>query len=263
MTVIRQLRITSMRSRIREEEKGRINRSVNHIKLQLRRYFKSDIRDIVVFGSYSRDTLLSRKLDERSDVDLMVLFKDNNFQPQTYLDRLRKFSETTYKRSQIYQSNPTIVIQLNHINFELVPAIKTWFNGLQIPAPAKNFESWMETNPVSFKEELQEKNSRTGSNMKPLIRLVKYWNANSGYVFPSYELEQKIVSFWYWGNSNLRDYFYEAISNLSLGWGAASWKQERLEQVKERIALAQQYEKNKQIEYAIREITKVLPPFWG
>jgi len=58
----------------------------------------------------------------------MVIFNiyDGQGKPQTYLDRLRELAEVKYSTSEISQSNPTIVLALNHIKFELVPAV----NGL-------------------------------------------------------------------------------------------------------------------------------------
>ena len=77
------------------------------------------------FGSYTRVTILQRKADEESDVDYMVVFDNsNNYTPQTFLDRLKRFAETKYSTSEIYQSSPTIVLELNNIKFELVPAYK-------------------------------------------------------------------------------------------------------------------------------------------
>jgi hypothetical protein len=108
--------------------------------------------------------------------------------------------------------------------FELVPAVSSFFGQLYIPAPASDFTDWIETSPVEFNKELQDKNARTSSKMKPLIRVIKYWNAQNGYVFPSYELEQQLISYWYWGDKNLRDYFYSAFESLDLPWGSAQWR---------------------------------------
>jgi hypothetical protein len=65
-------------------------------------------------------------MDEKSDIDYMVVFSDRDYQPQTYLDRLRRFTEYYYQKSEIKQSHPTIQLELNHIRFELVPAVKDW-----------------------------------------------------------------------------------------------------------------------------------------
>lgn len=81
-----------------ENEKEHIKISVNAIKSRIYSYF-SDIEDIIVFGSYSRDTILPRKADEKSDVDIMVVFKNFNFyKPQAFINRLKAFAEYYYKK---------------------------------------------------------------------------------------------------------------------------------------------------------------------
>lgn len=102
-------------------EKDSINTSINTLETRLNSYFGSDIEEQFKFGSYTRVTILPRKVDENSDVDYMIVFDNsNNYKPQTFLDRLKRFAETKYSTSEIYQSSPTIVLELNKIKFELV-----------------------------------------------------------------------------------------------------------------------------------------------
>ena len=60
-----------------EEERAGINRSVEALTKRLQTHFEDkDIKEISVFGSYSRGTILPRKIDSKSDVDVMVVFAD-------------------------------------------------------------------------------------------------------------------------------------------------------------------------------------------
>jgi hypothetical protein len=137
-------------------------------------------------------------MDQRSDIDYLVVFAESTNQPQTYLNRLRRFVEVYYGRSEIAQSNPTIVLSLRYINFELVPAINHWFSGLQIPAKAADYQNWIDTDPTGFNRELTRANQNNKNLIKPVVRLIKYWNACNRYPFESYELEQKVVSHGFW-----------------------------------------------------------------
>lgn len=104
-------------------EKDHISTSVETIKTRLSLYFSTEVEEKKVFGSYVRGTILPRKADDKSDVDIMVVFKNpDGYKPQTFLNRLLKFAEKYYSSSEIYQSSPTIVLELNHIKFELTPA---------------------------------------------------------------------------------------------------------------------------------------------
>ena len=262
MSSMRYLRKCAFKAMLRDAEKENIERSVRTVKVRLRKHFTNAVGRIRVFGSFSRGTLLPRKIDVRSDVDLMVIFKDKDSAPQTYLNRLKKFAVSNYSSSEIYQSNPTIVLCLNHINIEIVPAVNKVLPGFQIPAPASDFIEWIETDPVQFNIELKEKNKQTKSKMKPLIRLAKYWNATQGYIYPSYELEQRLVSHWYFGEKNLRDYFYAGILSLELPWQAAMWKKEKLDRTKRIIESAMEEEQCGNQELSELKIRKLLPEFW-
>ncbi len=153
-------------------------------------------------------------MDEQSDIDYMIVFGENGATPQTYLNRLKAFVEKYYKSSDIRQSSPTIVLELNHIKFDLVPATTTWLGELQIPDGSG---SWMTTNPNDFNATLEAKNREHKSLIKPTIRLFKYWNATAGFPFQSFEMEKWVCSQSFWFQSNQKDYFLSVIENLNTG----------------------------------------------
>lgn len=84
-------------------EKDSITTSINTLETRLTSYFGSDIEEKFKFGSYTRGTILPRKVDDNSDIDYMiVLDNSNNYKPQTFLDRLKRFAEAKYSTSAIY-----------------------------------------------------------------------------------------------------------------------------------------------------------------
>lgn len=173
-------------------EKAGISVSVNAIRTRLTSYFGEDITEKKLYGSYVRDTILPRRADEESDVDLMVVFRNpDGYQPQAFLNRLRDFSENYYSQSEIYQSSPTIVLELNHIMFELTPAYVTGKGRYYIP---RNRSEWMYTDPDGFYSELTECNRNNSYKIKPVIRILKHWNIiKNGRDLESYELEKRIA----------------------------------------------------------------------
>lgn len=250
---------------VRDKEKQSIKRSVGKMKLLLRRYFKDEISEHCIFGSYSRGTILPRSMDPRRDVDYMVVFDDRDYQPQTYLNQLRRFVEGNY-RSEICQSHPTIQLELNHIRFELVPAISAWWYGYSIPAKAADFENWVSTNPTKFNDELTELNKKHNSLIKPLIRIAKYWNAGAGYPFESYELEKHIVSnvrgVWYFSNKQtLKNYFFEFVEGLS-AYGRAEWKVQAVERLQSIVEIVKEADACEDDETAIDGLQRILPQPW-
>lgn len=66
-----------------DSEKDSVSTSIDTIKSRLTSYFGADIYEKKVFGSYDRGTTLLRKADEKSDVDIMVVFNNlNGYKPQ-------------------------------------------------------------------------------------------------------------------------------------------------------------------------------------
>lgn len=188
---------------IRELEKVNINRSLAILQSRIAEYFRepianaSEVARHFAFGSFTRGTMLPRNMDPHSDVDYLIIFENSDLKPQSCLDRLKRFVETHYQKgSEIKQSHPTIILSLNHIRFELVPAIETSWNDIQIPTKASLFSNWMTTSPNEFNSMLTEKNRGNEDLTKPLVRITKYWNALSKYPFESYALEQMIVDHW-------------------------------------------------------------------
>lgn len=244
-----------------EAEKNSIATSISTLKSRAESWFGSNIAEQFKFGSYNRDTILPRKVDAKSDIDYMMVFKvdsDGQKKPQTYLDRLRKFAEGKYATSEIYQSNPTIVLSLNHINFELVPAIKSYFS-YQIPSPASSWQEWITTNPASAEQAIVEKNKNNNYQIKPLVRLIKYWNASQGYPFSSFYLEQSIVGMSFFLCTNLKDYFYAFWSSFSCPYDASQSAKDKVARAKKCASDAKSYESKDMPVTAENEIKKIIP----
>lgn len=106
-------------------ERKKINRSLDVITEKLTSHFGDEVDEIIVFGSYSRDTILPRTCDQNSDIDIMILYSNEyeKLAPESYRNQLRRFAEDNYRNSVVVKDHPSVVIELNHIKFDLVPAI--------------------------------------------------------------------------------------------------------------------------------------------
>jgi predicted nucleotidyltransferase len=253
---------------LRDDEKAGVQRSISTLQARLANHFGSQISQHFVFGSYSRGTILPRSMDPQSDVDYMVIFSDTGLQPQSYLDRLRRFAEIQYARSEVGQSHPTVVLELNHIRFELVPAVQNWFSGLQIPAKGSGYQSWQDTDPKGFNQTLSNANQANGNLIKPLVRVMKYWNATAKYPFGSYALEEQIArqGYGFFGllaSRQLADYFFQAVDSLEAGWLAPQWKQQAVSRLKQVASLAKSQERSGSSIQAETTLRRLLPPVGG
>ena len=237
-------------------EKESINTSISTLKTRLNAYFGDDIKEQFRFGSSTRGTILPRSMDENSDIDYMIVFKDDDSVPQTYLDRLKRFAETYYGRSEIYQSNPTIVLELNHIKFDLVPAITSLWSVYKIP---NGSGGWLGTDPNDFNTKLEDKNKNNSSLIKPTIRLAKFWNARNDYPYDSFIFEKQIVDQWYLGCSNQKDYLFKVIENLSADDESTQWRKDKISRAKAIVTEAKRLERDGMPTSAELEIKKLIP----
>lgn len=205
-------------------EKPKIDTSLNSIKKKLKLEFGDRILSIEVFGSFKRKTILPRFYDRKSDIDLLIVFDHENINvnPSTYRKHLHDFAAEYYPNSVSYKSKPSIVIELNHINYDLVPAYVReegfFFPTDEVYIP-KNDTEWMHTDIHGFSEKLEKKNERYQFNVKRIIRLLKAWNAKVNYPISSYYLEQLIADMNFSGDTIESGFFY-AIDKLPNNWNS-------------------------------------------
>lgn len=131
-------------------EREDIDKKVQILKNNIKLYFGNSVSDILIFGSYKRDTILPREFDESSDIDILVIFNqaEKEFTPETYRNQLRRFAGFKYSTTRVVKDHPSIVLEMSKIKFDLVPCriYQTyWSSTYQIPS--KN-GAWMNTDPI-------------------------------------------------------------------------------------------------------------------
>ena len=242
-------------------EAQNIETSLSKLKSNLKLYFGSDIKSISEFGSYKRDTILPRNYDENSDVDLMIMFDHKNIQvnPSTYRKRLHEFGEKYYPKSEIYKAKPTVVLELTKIKYDLVPAYQenNWLGTLTTYIPQSDTE-WMTTDPNGFNQTLTDKNKNNYSLIKPLIRLLKAWNAKVGYPLESFKLEKEVVGNTYFFSSNIEQYFFSAVTQISNSQVTQSANQ-KVASLKDNAAKVKSALENDEVYTALRWLEHIFP----
>lgn len=240
MSVLNFLTKTASSAVLSIDEHRSIATSICTLEDRLGHYFPANaVKRKLQFGSSTRGTILPRAIDEQSDIDYMIVFSDATFTPATYLSRLRNFVEKRYPASNIYQSHPTIVLELNHIKFDLVPATDIFLYGLQIPGKDGK---WIGTDPNDFNDKLEHKNVRHGHQIKPAIRLLKMWNSRSGFPFDSYLLERQICGMYFSSTANLKEIVFESFANIRTGLFAPKWIDDQVAQARAKIAKIRELE---------------------
>lgn len=257
MSVLSYLQSTASDAVLSGTEKDSITRSISTLHTRLNSYFEDGLVEHFRFGSSTRDTILPRNMDAHSDIDYMIVFKEDGSVPQTFLTRLKRFAENYYGSSEIYQSSPTIVLELNHIKFDLVPSVprSIWLGGYNIP---DGNGGWRSTDPNDFNQSLTDKNKSEGNLIKPTIRLAKYWNAVNGYPFESFGLEKWIISLGFWTCTNQKDYLFSVFDNLNSS-GHNQTTGAKIERAKKIVAQVRSYESQNMSANAEREVKKLIP----
>lgn len=258
MSALGHLNERASRAVLSEDERSSINKSIATLVTRLDNYFKTEgdgLQSHFRFGSSVRGTILPRSLDDRSDIDYMVVFEKSGFTPQTYLDRLKRFAELRYGTSEIYQSSPTVVLELDHIKFDLVPALRNWGSSYQIPL--KN-DAWQVTNPNEFSQHLEQKNAAENYLIKPTIRLAKIWNASNDYVFDSFAFEKWICGINFFSCSNQQSYLFRIFDCFAANT-QTQWRNERIARAKAIIENVRQYERLGYFQSAENELKKLIP----
>lgn len=246
------------------DEIDRINRSLNNLLANLDKELEYLVSYRFVFGSYDRDTILRRSIDSKSDIDLMVVFNHTEYErtPETYRAWLKNFADKYYKDrygSEVTKTFPTVTIKLNNISYDLVPAKQenSFLFGSKLYIPGSG-NYWRETNPSDVKENLLEVNKKYNYIVKPIIRLLKGWNAYNGHPFDSYELEMKITEMNFYGDNYQSGFFY-AVGQLSTSWGDSEFKKNKLNSLKYNIGKVKDELEVYNIERAKHWLHKALP----
>lgn len=243
------------------EERININASIDRLKTNLTNYFGYGEVEVLLFGSYTRNTILPRRYDAESDVDVMVIFKKYNWHgwslsgPESFRTKLKTFAVTRYASSDIRKDFPTVVLSLQHIRYDLVPAITDTWGTYYIPDKG---DSWQATYPNQFNQTLTEANQRFNNIVKPVVRLLKAWNGKVNYPLPSFEMEQKIANFNFTGDNYQKGFFYAARQLNASGYHS-NYVQGRLDSLVSNVQRVEDALADDNRDAALRWLGHILP----
>lgn len=198
-------------------ERDRINSSLLQLEKVLKNSLYNESREIIRFGSFTRNTILPRKYDPQSDVDVLVVFNTNleKRTPGTYRRNILDALSAAYPLSVVKKDFPTVKLELNHIMFDVVPAYCEEFLGKTYYIPSAN-DRWQETTPNDINSDLAQKNQSYGNNIvRNIVRLCKHWNASVGYAFESYGMEKWLINRFFYAGDNLYDKFISIMDDMA------------------------------------------------
>lgn len=164
-------------------------------------------------GSYKKKTLVN----PANDIDVFVVLKGYtkyDVKPNSILDKLKKDLDITYQKTPVKQDKPCVVLEFQHVTFELTPAIEieNYWGGhseFYIPEMSKN-NTWQKVeNPRVLENLLTQKNQSLNQKLNPLIKMMKKCKINNNIKTPSFEMEKLAINSLY----NIRD-FRDGVQQL-------------------------------------------------
>lgn len=200
-----------------EAERERIKSSLGQLEKILKDKLGNNVKEFVRFGSFTRNTILPRKHDPNSDVDLMVVFNTSSGikTPGTYRRNLLDVVSAAYPNSISKKDFPVVKLELTNIMFDIVPAYSEEYWGKSYYIPGSG-DSWRSTTPNDINEDLSSKNQSYGNNIvRNVVRLCKHWNAFAGYPFESYLMEKEILGIYFLHGDNLYDKFTSVLESIA------------------------------------------------
>lgn len=199
-----------------DTERSKIEASIGHLETILKDKLGEKITEFIRFGSFTRNTILPRKYDAKSDVDLMVVFDTSmqRFTPGTYRKYLNDVISAAYPSSVSKKDFPAIKLELNHIMFDIVPAYCQDFIYQTYFIPGAN-DGWIKTTPNDINDRLKYMNVHYGNNiLRNTIRLCKHWNAGAGYPLESYLMEKEMIDIRNWGVDDTYERFLKTMKRI-------------------------------------------------
>jgi len=189
---------------LRQAQKTKIQNS--HKYLRKNYLEKLDyVEKTFLTGSYKKNTLVNHP---KNDIDIFVVLKGyeiNTITPYTILDKLKKDLKSKYTTTIIKQDKPCVVLEFQHITFELTPVIQI-DNSIQ---SALGFDStpefympdistsneWIRTeNPRILEQKLSTANKSLNAKLVPLIKMMKQCKLYNNIETPkSFEMEQLAI----------------------------------------------------------------------
>jgi predicted nucleotidyltransferase len=158
-------------------------RSHNNLRAELD---KGEFQDRILYsylsGSYARGTAIA-PLD---DVDV-VFVVDRTFwdipifsslpEPEELLKSFTRAVKYRYPNSRVRTQRRSMCLMLSHIALDVVPAVEDKSKESCIMIPDRKSDKWILSCPKIHSEIAAEVNNDNRKLLKPLIKLLKYWNS--------------------------------------------------------------------------------------
>jgi hypothetical protein len=146
-------------------------------------------------GSYRRGTLVrpERDMDLLAPLDYSTYRDRFDENSRALLYFVRDRLNDRYAQTKVSSREVAVLLDFNVIRADVVPAFRRKGGGYFIPDGRKG---WTATNPDHHTRLIRERDRELGERLKPLIRLMKFWNIQNGGHLRSFHVELMVCRMW-------------------------------------------------------------------
>ena len=270
------------------ESKDRWIEEINYKRQLIERIIREEIGvgDVHIFGSYARGTLIESS--DGIDIDLMFILDGTRYYdwlhqqdgPSNCLNYIRQklINRPEFYDADISVDRNSVSVRYGKLKIDIVPAFQSE-KGYSIPDTAEG-QKWISTNPRLFNKILGLMNSKTNGRLNDLIKIVKGWNNSNGKLLRSFHIENMVYLYFKNNqssniNSSLKDEVLNLFSRLPVYIQNSinepvyndvidsyldtnrSDAINRAQKAKEKLSVAENYERNGQYNKALEIYSKV------
>lgn len=165
----------------------------NRLRDFLRQRFEL-VDDPWLTGSYSRQTIVRQD----RDIDVMASFSVSRYWSSYehnsvgFVQLVRDALNREYGSSDVSRSGAAVVMRMEVFNVDVVPVFARQGDGFLL---SNGVSRWKATNPP-FHFKLMEDHNTRDPRLKPLVKLMKFWNICNDALLESFHLEMMIERMW-------------------------------------------------------------------
>jgi hypothetical protein len=151
-------------------------------------------KDPWLTGSYSRSTIVRQE----RDIDVMAAFSVDQYwknyekNSNAFVYIVREALNKQYGKSDVSTSGAAVLMQMTTFNVDVVPSFMRTGDGFLI---SNGDHGWKATNPP-YHAELMANRNKADARLKPLVKLLKYWNIVNDAKLESFHIEMAVEKMW-------------------------------------------------------------------
>ncbi len=173
-------------------------------------------RPLRLFGSHERGTMLPPWQDPEACIDALIPFHDLGLPAWEYLNMTRSILETRIGADLVACERVDMRLSLGHTRIRLLPAVQSPGGPMRIIRGDRGPLTWLKIDPDGAKERLNQADNAHQGCIKPLVRIIKAWNAHSSHPMGGYAVENAILNHEFRQGRHLAFMVFDAIDGLPL-----------------------------------------------